>query len=59
MDWDKRKLNLLEKSKHIQFEYVIDPENDQVIGYCISSFDKKDDTIGEIDSIYIDEIYRM
>jgi ribosomal protein S18 acetylase RimI-like enzyme len=58
MEWDKRKCKLLEKSKHIQFEYVIELENDQLIGYCISSIDKDDDTIGEIDSIYIDETHR-
>ena len=58
MDWNKRKLNLLNKSKKTQLDYVIIPENDEVIGYCISSIDKEDDTIGEIDSIYIDETYR-
>jgi len=58
MNWDKRKHKLLEKSKDILFEYIIDNKNDTIIGYCISTIDKEDNKVGEIDTIYINETYR-
>jgi len=58
MNWDKRKRKLLQKSKDILFDYVIDKNDNKIIGYCISTIDKEDDKVGEIDSIYIDESYR-
>ncbi|MGV8138529.1 MAG: GNAT family N-acetyltransferase [Mangrovibacterium sp.] len=58
MTWNKRKQKLLEKSKDILFNYVIDNENNKIIGYCISTIDIEDHKIGEIDSIYVDETYR-
>ena len=58
MYWDKRKHKLLEKSKDILFEYIIDNKNDTIIGYCISTIDKEDNKVGEIDTIYINETYR-
>jgi len=58
MNWDKRKHMLLQKSKNILFDYVIDKNDNRIIGYCISTIDKEDNKIGEIDSIYIDETYR-
>jgi diamine N-acetyltransferase len=58
MNWDKRKRKLLEKSKDILFEYIIDNKNNTIIGYCISTIEKEDNKVGEIDSIYIDETYR-
>jgi diamine N-acetyltransferase len=58
MSWDKRKHKLLEKAKDILFEYVIDNQNQRIIGYCISTIDKDDSKTGEIDSIFVDEAYR-
>jgi ribosomal protein S18 acetylase RimI-like enzyme len=58
MTWEKRKQKLLEKSKDILVDYVVDNKNDEIIGYCISTIDIEDYKIGEIDSIYIDETYR-
>ena len=58
MNWDKRKHKLLEKSKDILFDYVIDEIDSKIVGFCISTIDKEDNKIGEIDSIYIDEDYR-
>jgi ribosomal protein S18 acetylase RimI-like enzyme len=58
MTWDKRKRTLLQKSKNILFEYVIEKNDNRIIGYCISTIEKEDNTVGEIDSIYIDESYR-
>jgi ribosomal protein S18 acetylase RimI-like enzyme len=58
MNWDKRKRKLVEKSKDMLFEYVIDNNENRIIGYCISTIDKEDNKIGEIDSIYIDETHR-
>ena len=58
MSWNKRKNTLLEKSKDIFWEYVIDKSNNNIVGYCVSSIEKNDNKTGEIDSIYIDETYR-
>jgi diamine N-acetyltransferase len=58
MNWDKRKRKLVEKSKDMLFNYVIDKDSSKIIGYCISTIDIEDHKIGEIDSIYIDEAYR-
>jgi ribosomal protein S18 acetylase RimI-like enzyme len=58
MNWDKRKRKLFEKSKDILFDYAMDTESNQIIGYCISTIDNEDNRIGEIDSIYVDQSYR-
>jgi diamine N-acetyltransferase len=58
MNWEKRKTKLIEKSREILFEYVVDKENNTIIGYCISTTNKEDEKIGEIDSIFIEETYR-
>ncbi len=55
--WELRKTDLIKKSREILFDYVTDNQNN-IIGYCISTIDREDEIIGEIDSIYIDEIYR-
>ncbi|MFC2088310.1 GNAT family N-acetyltransferase [Calditrichota bacterium] len=56
--WESRKHDLTKKSKEILIDYVINNKNNKIIGYCISTIDREDDKIGEIDSIYIDELYR-
>jgi ribosomal protein S18 acetylase RimI-like enzyme len=56
--WDERKRALCEKAKDSLFEYVIDTEANQIIGYCISTIENQDNKAGEIDSIYMDESYR-
>lgn len=58
MNWDKRKKNLLDKSGKLLFEYVIDTAKRTVVGYCISTVDKENGTIGELDSIFLDKEYR-
>jgi diamine N-acetyltransferase len=58
MTWDERKRRLIDKSKDILLDYAVDENGGKIIGYCISTIDKEDHTIGEIDSIYIDEAYR-
>lgn len=58
MDWENRKSQLLQKSSYILFEYIVDYDIDKIIGYCISTIDREDDKIGEIDSIFVDENYR-
>lgn len=56
--WEERKGDLLRKSKEILFDYAVESITGATIGYCISSIDRDDNTIGEIDSIYVDEAYR-
>ncbi|MCL2073495.1 MAG: GNAT family N-acetyltransferase [Marinilabiliaceae bacterium] len=58
MTWDKRKRTLLEKSNDMLFEYVVDTNDNNLIGYCISTIEKHEEKTGEIDSIYIGEKYR-
>ena len=55
--WESRKSYLIKKSKEIIIDYVTDDKN-YIIGYCISTIDRENEKIGEIDSIYIDKIYR-
>lgn len=57
LTWETRKSKLIEKAQEILIEFALDT-NDKVIGYCISTIDKMDNTIGEIDSIFIEEKYR-
>ena len=56
--WEKRKKALIDKSKNLLLEYAIDKESKLIIGYCISTIDKNNPTVGEIDSVYIEEKYR-
>jgi len=56
-NWEKRKTKLLEKSEEIMIDTVVDYQ-DIIIGYCISTIDKSNNKMGEIDSIYIDESFR-
>jgi len=57
MSWEKRKAKLIEKSEEIMIDTIIDSQHN-IIGYCISTIDKDNTKIGEIDSIYIDESHR-
>lgn len=56
--WNSRKKELLEKSCDILINYAVENTTKEIIGYCISTIDKTDKTIGEIDSIYIEELFR-
>lgn len=56
--WNERKQMLISKSADLVLFYVIDTGNNEIIGYCISSVEKDDSSVGEIDSLYIDEKYR-
>ncbi len=58
MNWEKRKSQLLKKSSIVLLEYIIDNDINEIVGYCISTIDREDNKIGEIDSIYVEENYR-
>ena len=55
-NWENRKTKLIEKSEELLLEIVV--EKNLIIGYCISSINKGNNKMGEIDSIYIDETHR-
>ena len=57
MNWEKRKTKLMDKSAEIMIDAVVDGEN-RAIGYCVSTIDKTNPKVGEIDSIYIDASHR-
>ena len=57
MSWEKRKAKLIEKSEEIMIDILVDSQHN-IIGYCISTIDKENTKIGEIDSIYINESHR-
>ena len=57
LTFKERKEQILKKASNrsLKIDIVKDKENEQFVGYCISSiFDK----VGEIDSIYIEKNYR-
>jgi GNAT superfamily N-acetyltransferase len=56
--WEDRKADLLQKCLKLFLEYAIDEDTQHLVGYCISTIDKEKVTVGEIDSIYIEEPYR-
>ena len=58
MTWEKRKQKLLEKSREMRIDYVVDNESNAVIGYCISTLEAEESATGELDSLYIDENHR-
>jgi ribosomal protein S18 acetylase RimI-like enzyme len=55
MNWDKRKNNLISKSEKLLLELAIDSKNDEIIGYCISTIEKDNEKVGEIDSIFVEK----
>ena len=57
MNWDNRKSKLIEKSKELMIDTVLNDQN-CIIGYCISSIDKINHKAGEIESVYIEESHR-
>ena len=57
MTWEMRKNKLFDKSQDMLIECAIDLKN-YIIGYCISTIDKIDTSVGEIDSIFVEEKYR-
>ena len=56
--WEKRKRRLLDGSRDILLNYVVEKESGQMVGYCISTIAKEDGTVGEVSSIYVEETYR-
>jgi diamine N-acetyltransferase len=57
MSWEKRKNKLMDKSQEMLVECAVDTKNN-IIGYCISTIDKIDNSIGEVDSLFVEEKYR-
>ncbi len=57
MTWEFRRNNLESKSAEILLDYVTD-ENNSIIAYCVSTIDKNDLKVGEIDSLLVDQAYR-
>lgn len=57
--FDTRKVDLAKKAQsgHLRVDIAVDKTSGKRVGYCISSVD--DEGIGEIESIYIDDNYRM
>jgi ribosomal protein S18 acetylase RimI-like enzyme len=58
MMWEKRKTELLEKSKNgaMLIDLAKDKQSGKYIGYCVSTVDEKNH--GELESIFIEEEYR-
>ena len=57
MSWEKRKATLIDKSEELMIDTVRD-DQDSIIGYCISSIERKNHKTGEIESVYIEESHR-
>ncbi len=58
MNWDKRKINLISKSGKLFLEFAIDNKNNKIVAYCISSIEKRNEKVGEIDSIFVEKEQR-
>jgi len=58
MNWKKRKIQLVNKSANMLVEYAIANNSNQIIAYCISTIDKDNEKIGEVDSLFVDKEYR-
>lgn len=58
MDWEMRKSALIQKSGEINLDYAVDKDTGEIIGYCVSTIEKHDPSIGEIDSILVEKRYR-
>jgi ribosomal protein S18 acetylase RimI-like enzyme len=58
MTWDKRKQDLLNKSRQgaLRLDIARDNQTGKIVGYCISTI--TEDKQGEIDSIYVESSYR-
>lgn len=58
MTWDKRKSNLISKSEKLFLEYVVENKNDKIVAYCISTIEKENIKVGEVDSIFVEKEHR-
>jgi len=58
MNWDKRKSNLISKSGKLLLEFAIDNKNDKIVAYCISTIEKENEKVGEIDSLFVEKEQR-
>ena len=58
MNWVKRKSTLISKSGKLFLEFAIDNKNNKIIGYCISTIEKENEKVGEIDSIFVEKEHR-
>ncbi len=58
MNWDKRKINLINKSGKLFLEFAIDNRNNKIVAYCISTIEKRNEKVGEIDSIFVEKEQR-
>lgn len=58
MNWDKRKSNLISKSGKLFLEFAIDNRNNKIVAYCISTIEKENEKVGEIDSIFVEKEQR-
>ncbi len=58
MNWDKRKSNLISKAGKFLLEYVIENKNNKIVAYCISTIEKENEKVGEIDSIFVEKELR-
>ena len=57
-NWNERKSDLINKSIKLLLEYVVENNSDKIIGYCISTIEKENEKVGEIDSIFIEKEHR-
>ena len=58
MNWDKRKSTLISKSGKLFLEFAVDNKNHKIVAYCISTIEKENEIVGEIDSIFVEKELR-
>lgn len=55
--WEERRDQILSKSESVFIEVAY--SKDVLIGYCITTIDKEDASVGELDSLYVEERFRQ
>ena len=59
VDWEQCKQEMINESRVIAVDYVLDRQGNNIIGFCISRVYQKDPSTGEVDSLYVEEDHRQ
>ncbi|MFP4448050.1 MAG: GNAT family N-acetyltransferase [Bacteroidales bacterium] len=57
-EWQDCKQEMLDQSKEIVVDYIIENSNQKIVGFCITRIYNQNNSIGEIDSLFVEETYR-
>ena len=58
MRWEDRRSKIAAKASSVLLEYAVERATGNIVGYCISTIDKENQAVGEIDSLFIEDNHR-